>query len=73
MEAKVVQNAASNPTIPCRTLLGHLSNKLQTESITAATSISRSIALKMKIYRKHIVNLDIFYLWKFCNFRYFVT
>ena len=38
VESLYVQNAARNLTIPCRTILGEITNHLQTESLAAATS-----------------------------------
>ena len=41
VENKAVKNAVRNPTIPCRTVLAELANNLQTDSMAAASSMSR--------------------------------
>ena len=59
IQAQEVENAARNPTIACRTVLGNLCNKLQNDSLAAATSMSRSSTLKMQIYRGRLVKVHI--------------
>ena len=51
MEAQAVQNAASNQTVPVRTVLADLSNTLHAESDTAASAMSSLKSLQMKIFR----------------------
>ena len=51
LENKFVDNAAINPTIATRTILGNISNRLQNESLHAAAAMSTINNLKMKIYR----------------------
>ena len=54
MEKEAVQNAARNPTIPCRSVLGEISSALQNESMAAATTMSRLSSLKQSIYRARL-------------------
>ena len=54
IEDEYVRNAAANPTIASRTVL---SNILQNQSLAAASSMSRTATLEVKIYRERDVNL----------------
>ena len=49
VEDNFVENAAINPTIATCTILGNISNRLQNESLHAATAMSTINNLKMKI------------------------
>ena len=51
IEDEFVMNASQNPTIPCRTVLGDIANALQTDSMAAATSMTKMSVLKQRIYR----------------------
>ena len=50
-EKKFVENAAINPSIPCRTVLGEITNKLQNDSVAAGSAMSNSDSIKQRIYR----------------------
>ena len=50
-EKQFVDNAAKNPTVATRTILGNISNKVQNESLAASSSLSRMSALKQAMYR----------------------
>ena len=51
IQADFVKNASQNPTIPCRTVLADSANVLQSDSLTAATSMANMNTLKQRIYR----------------------
>ena len=50
-EQEAVENAVRNPTLTCRTVMAELANTLQTDSMAAASSMSRMSTIKQRIYR----------------------
>ena len=58
VQRAAIENAAKNPTLPCRAVLADLSNTLQTDSLAAAASMDKLSTLKQRIYRARKANLD---------------
>ena len=58
LEKEYVKNAANNPTIACRTVLGEICQNLQNDSLAAATSMSKQNTIKQRIYRARKKNLQ---------------
>ena len=50
-EQEAVENAVRNPTLTCRTVMAELANTLQTDSMAAASSMSRMSTIKQRIHR----------------------
>ena len=58
-EQEAVENAARNPTLTCRAVMAELANTLQTDSMAAASSMSRMSTIKQRIYRaRYILYID---------------
>ena len=58
MQKFAIENAAKNPTLPCRSVLANLANTLQTDSPAAASSMDKLATLKQRIYRARKSNLN---------------
>ena len=48
-EQEAVENAARNPTLTCRAVMAEIANTLQTDSMAAASSMSRMSTIKQRI------------------------
>ena len=57
IENRFIENAAQNPTIACRTVLGELANCLQSDSLAASSSMGIMSNLKKRIYRARFVSI----------------
>ena len=59
-EQEAVENAARNPTLTCRAvMMAEIANTLQTDSMAAASSMSRMSTIKQRIYRaRYILYID---------------
>ena len=58
-EQEAVENEARNLTLTCRAVMAEIANTLQTDSMAAASSMSRMSTIKQRIYRaRYILYID---------------
>ena len=50
-EQEAVENAVRNPTLTCKAVMAELAYTLQTDSMAAASSMSRMSTIKQRIYK----------------------